>query len=111
MQHVALRVDVGADAEEDLLVVVHVDLLVDDDDRLRQAQHPEPPDRVHDLLRVAGEALRIETMQQLWKAPGDRQVVVDDLGHAHPHRRQEDPLGRLAEPRVLCGGLPTTIDG
>ena len=54
---VALRVDVGADAEEDLLVVVHVHPLVDDDDRLRQAEQAEPPDRVHHLLRVAGERL------------------------------------------------------
>ena len=68
-QHVALRVDVGADAEEDLLVVVDVDPLVDDDHRLRQRQQAEPPDRVHHLLRVAGERLRIETMQQLWNAP------------------------------------------
>ena len=55
-QHVALRVDVGADAEEDLLVVVHVDPLVHDHDRLGQAEQPEAPDRVHHLLRVAGDS-------------------------------------------------------
>ena len=36
---------------------------------------------------------------------GDRQVVVDDLGHARPDGRQEDALGRLAEPRVLLRRL------
>ncbi len=66
---VALRVDVGADAEEDLLVVVDVDVLVDDHDRLREREQPEPPDRVHHLARVPGKRLRIETITQLWNAP------------------------------------------
>ena len=104
-QHVALRVDVGADAEEDLLVVVHVDPLVDDHDRLRQAEQPEAPDRVHHLLRVAGEALADRDDAAVVERARDRQVVVDDLGDAHPDRRQEDPLGRLAEPRVLLRRL------
>ena len=39
---VSLRVDVRADVEEDLLVVVHVDALVDDDDGLREASRPSP---------------------------------------------------------------------
>jgi hypothetical protein len=40
---VALRVDVRADAEEHLVVVVHVHVLVDDDDRLRQAEQARAP--------------------------------------------------------------------
>ena len=40
-------------------------------------------------------------MTQLWNAPAVGQVVVDDLGDAHPDRRQEDALGRLREPLVL----------
>ena len=32
---------------------------------------------------------------------GDRQVVVDELGDAHPDRGQEDPLGRLPQPGIL----------
>src|SRR3954454_14170707 len=51
---VPTRVDVGPNVKEDLLVVVHVHVLVDDHDRLRQAEHPEPPDRVHHFLGVAG---------------------------------------------------------
>ena len=43
-------------------------------------------------------------MQQLWNAC-HRQVVVDDLRDGHPDRRQEDPLGRLAEPGVLLRRL------
>ena len=42
-QHVALRVDVRAHVEEDLLVVVHVDVLVHDHDRLRQATASRAP--------------------------------------------------------------------
>ena len=83
------------------LVVVDVHVLVDDDDRLRQAEQAEPPDRVHDLLGVAGERLADRDDHAVVERAGDGQVVVDDLGHAHPDRRQEDPLGRLAEPGVL----------
>ena len=52
-----------------------------------------------------GNALRIETMHAVVERARDRQVVVDDLGHGHADRRQEDPLGRLAEPRVLLRRL------
>ena len=44
-------------------------------------------------------------MQQLWNAPSSGQVVVDDFRHGHPDRREEDPLCRLAEPRVLLRRL------
>ena len=67
--HVALRIDVRAGVEEHLLVVVHVHVRVDHDDALREAQHPESPERVHHLRAWPGNCLRIETMQQLWKAP------------------------------------------
>ena len=92
---VARRVDVGADVEEHLLVVVHVDVRVDDDDRLRQAQHPEAPDRVHDLPRVARERLADRDDAAVVERARHGQVVVDDLGHGHPDRGQEDALGRL----------------
>ncbi len=52
-----------------------------------------------------GNVLRIETITQLWNAPATGQVVVDDLRQRHTHGRQEDPLGRLPEPRVLGGRL------
>ena len=102
---VALRIDVRADVEEDLLVVVHVHVGVDDDDRLRQREHPEAPDRVHHLARVAGERLADRDDHAVVEGAGDREVVVDDLGHGHADGRQEDPLGRLPEPRVLLRRL------
>src|SRR3954469_2039913 len=76
---VPLRVDVGTDVEHDRAVVVHVDVRVDDDDALREAEHPEAPDRVHDLLRVAGERLLDGDDAEVVKRAGDGQVVVDDL--------------------------------
>src|SRR5436190_22251277 len=54
---VAGRVDVGTDVEEDQLVVVDVYMLSDDVHRLGEAEHAEPPDRVHDLLGMTGEGL------------------------------------------------------
>src|SRR5579859_1750375 len=103
---VALGVDVGACVEEHLRVVVHVDVLVHDDDALREAQHPEPPDRRHHLPRLAGELLANRNDAAVVERAGDRQVVVHDLGHGRAYRRQEDPLRRLAEPRVLLHRLP-----
>ena len=38
------------------LTFVHVDVLVDDDDGLREHQLAEPPERVHDLARVARDS-------------------------------------------------------
>ena len=53
---VALRIVVRADDPGDLRLVLHVDVLVDDDDRLREHQLAEPPARVHDLARVARDS-------------------------------------------------------
>src|SRR3954469_24784814 len=103
--HVALRVDVRTGIEEDLLVVVDVDVLVDDDDAFREAEHPEPPERVHDLRRVARELLADRDEAAVVEDAGDRQVVVDDLGQGRAHGGQEDPLRRLAEPGVLLRRL------
>src|SRR3712207_9019993 len=47
---------------------------VDDDDRLRQAQHPEAPDGVHDLLRVAGERLLDRDDGAVVERAGDGEV-------------------------------------
>ncbi len=99
------RVDVGADVEGDLRVVVGVDMGVDDDDRLRQREQPEPPDRVHDLAGLPRVALADRDDRAVMEGARDRQVVVDDLRHGGPDRRQEDPLGRLAEPCVLLRRL------
>ena len=100
-EHVALRIDVRRHAEEHVLVVVDVHVLVDDDDRLREREHPQAPERVHYLLRVAGERLADRDDDAVVERPRDGQVVVDDLGQRHPDGGQEDPLGRLAEPCVL----------
>src|SRR5690349_5281568 len=102
---VALRIDVRAGVEEHLLVVVHVDVGVDDDDALREAQHPEAPDRRHDLPRMTGELLADRDDAAVVEGARDRQVVVDDLRDGCAHGRQEDPFGRLAEPRVLLRRL------
>ena len=100
-QDVARGIDVRAGVEKDLLVVVDVHVLVDDDDRFRQAHQAEPPHRVHHLSRVTGEALADRDDDTVVERAGRWQVVVDDLGDAHPDRRQEDTLGRLREPLVL----------
>ena len=60
---------------------------------------------MHHLARVAGIRLADRDDRAVVERARDRQVVVDDLGHGHPDRRQEDPLGRLAEPRVLLRRL------
>ena len=60
---------------------------------------------MHDLLRVTGERLADRDDAAVVERAGDREVVVDDLGHRHADRRQEDALRRLAEPRVLLRRL------
>jgi hypothetical protein len=56
---------------------------------------------MHDLLGMAGEGLADGDDGATVERARDRQVVVDDLRHAHPDRRQEDAFGRLAQPGVL----------
>src|SRR6186997_674006 len=104
-QHVSGRIDVRTDAEHDLLVVMNVDPFVDDHHRLGEAQHPEAPDGVHDLLGVAREGLSDRDDAAVVESARNRKVVVDDLRDGHPDRRQEDPLRRLAEPRILLRRL------
>src|SRR3990172_186971 len=50
---VALRVDVGADAPDDLANVLHVHVVVHDDADLREHELAEPPQRVRHLRTVA----------------------------------------------------------
>ena len=67
---VPLRVDVRADVEEDLLVVVDVDELVDDDHATSTGSAcPRPQIACITLRACPGNALRIETITQLWNAP------------------------------------------
>ena len=99
--HVAHRVDVGASLEEDLVVVVHVDVLVHHDDALRERQQPERPHGVDHLARMAGIGLADRDDRAVVERACGGQVVVDDLRHGHPDRGQEDPLGGLGEPLVL----------
>ena len=90
-QHVALRIDVGADAEEHLLVVVHVDPFVHDDDRLRQRSSPRPQIACITFCAWPGNCLRIETMQQLWNAP-----ATGGRSRRAPARSSGSPAGRSA---------------
>ena len=39
----------------------------------------------------------------MWNAPCDGQIHVDDLGEHRPEERQEESLGRLAEPGIFHG--------
>ena len=75
-------------------------------------EQPVPQIACITLRACPGNALRIETMQQLWNAPADRQVVVHDLGArrcaARAGRCARSPCPARRPPR---GGGPTTIDG
>ena len=67
---VARGIDVRAEVEEDLLVVVHVDVLVDDHDRLRQAHAARAPTaRASPCGRARGSSCGSRRCTQLWKAP------------------------------------------
>ena len=98
---VAQRIDVGADDPRHLAEVVHVDVLVDDDDRLREHQLTEAPERVHDLARVPGIALVDRHDHEVVEDALGRKVHVDDLGQRLADHRQENALARQPEVVVL----------
>src|SRR5262245_44098836 len=77
---VALRVDVVERLPGDLARVLDVRVGVEDDDDLREHRLPEPPDPVHHLAGVAGEALLDRDEHQVVEDPLPRHVDVDDLG-------------------------------
>ena len=65
---VALGIDVVGYSQDDFGDVLHVAVLVDNDDDFGEHGLAEGPDGVHDLARVAGIAL----------ADGDEHEVVED---------------------------------
>ena len=77
------------------------DVLVHDDDRLREHQLAEAPDGVHDFARVARIALVDRDDDEVVEDALGRKVHVDDLGVRLLDHRQEDPLARHAEVVVL----------
>ena len=69
---VALRIDVGAEVEEDVLVVMRIDLLVHDDDALGQAEHAQAPDGACHLARLVGEVFVNRDDDAVVEGAGDR---------------------------------------
>ena len=93
---VARRVDVRAGDPGHLGLVLHVHVLVDDDDALGEHELPEPPERAHDLPRVPGIALVDRDEHDVVEDAGRRKVHVDDLRQRLSDERQEDALAGLA---------------
>ena len=81
--------------------VLHVDVFVDDDDRLGEHELTEAPERVHDLARVPRESLVDRHDHQVVKDAFGRKVHVDNLRERLADDGQKDPLAREAEVVVL----------
>ena len=80
---VALGIDVVEHAPRDLGDVVHVDVLVDDEDALGEHELPHAPQRVHDLAPVQRVLLVDGDDRHVVEHALDRQVLVDELGQHH----------------------------
>ena len=98
---IALGIAVGKEVEEDILLVVHVNVLVDDDDELGEAHLPRAPDRVHHPPRLHRVFLVDFDEGAVVKHAADRQRVIDDVRNEHLQKRKENPLGRLAQEIIL----------
>ena len=98
---VALRVDVREGPPGGLRHVLHVHVGVEDDERLGLRHLAGAPEAVHQLLRVAGVLLAHPDEAEVVERPLDRHRHVEHLGEDELEHRQEEPLGRLAEPLVL----------
>ena len=85
--------------------VLHVAILVDDDDDFGEHGLTERPDGVHHLARLAGITLADGDQHQVMEDALDGEVNVDQLGNLHLHGGQEDALDGLAHPGVFHGRL------
>ena len=98
---VAPHVDVGEGAPGRLADVLHVHVLVEDHQRLGLGHLAGAPQAVDHLLGLARVLLLDGDQAEVVEDPLHRHAVVDDLRGDHLQERQEEPLGRLAEPLVL----------
>src|SRR5690242_17304377 len=96
-QRITLRVNIVAYAEEHLMHVLHVHVLIHDDDELRKHHQHHAPDARHHLLRLAGIALANRDDDDVMESALDRHVDIDDLWQHDPQQVQEEALRRLAQ--------------
>ena len=77
--------------------VVHVHVLVHDEDGFGPGHLPRAPDGVHHAPRLQCVLLADPDEGAVVEGAEHRQVVVLDVRHQRAQERQEHPLGRLAE--------------
>ena len=100
---VALGVDVVGYAQDDFGNVLHVAVLVDDDDDFGEHGLAEGPDGVHDLARVAGITFADGDEHEVVEDGFDGEMDVDDFRDGDAHGGEEDALDGLAHPCVFHG--------
>src|SRR5919112_3356807 len=99
--YVPLRVNVVQRYPPGLARVFYVYVRVEDHDHLRQGHEPQAQHSGADLHGMSRVLLVDRDEDQIMEYALRRHVVVDDLGQHQARERQEDPLCRVPEPRVL----------
>ena len=103
--NVALGIDVVGDAEDDFAHVLHIAILIDNQDALGEHGLAERPDGVHDFARVAGIAFADRHDHEVVKDRLDGQIDVDNFWNGELHERQKNALDGLAHPGIFHGRL------
>ena len=67
-----LKVAIAEQMEQHILLIVHIDVLIDHDDELGEAHLPGAPDRVHDATGLAGIFLADLDERAIVKRAADR---------------------------------------
>ncbi len=118
---VALRVGVGAEAEEDFAGVVHVHVVVHHDDVFGEHHLPHAPEAVHDFVGLHRVGLLDAHEDEVVEDALGRERDVHDLREVHLEDGQEELHGGGAHVEVLhrrdaddgggIHGVPAVRDG
>ncbi len=106
---VALRVGVGAEAEEDFAGVVHVHVVVHHDDVFGEHHLAHAPEAVHDFVGLHRVGLADAHEDEVVEDAFRRQRDVHDLGEVHLEDGQEEFHGRAADDGRINGFLGVTV--
>src|SRR5206468_4093055 len=86
---IALRVGVGAEAEENFAGVVHVHVVVHHDDIFGEHHLAHAPEAMHDFVGLHGITLFDADKDQVVENAFSRQCEIHDLGEIHLEDGQE----------------------
>jgi hypothetical protein len=110
-REIPLRIEVGEQPPGDLAHVLHVDVVVDDADDLRERHLPGAPESVREASAWWGYCFLIETRTRLWNAPSTGRFMSTISGKSIGGAARKSRSVALPSHASSMGGGPTSVAG